>query len=98
MTPPAKLITGFSATQPEGSSSSLHLPNLGIRYSECAIPADNRDSIPIVKQAPIMAEVVIGIRGTIKKWTTHKKLSAVRLNLFVFDEADQMVAEVILAL
>ncbi|KAI9121931.1 hypothetical protein K1719_006620 [Acacia pycnantha] len=61
--------------------------------SECAIPADSRDSIPIAKRAPIMAQVVIGTPGTIKKWVTHKKLSAVRLNILVFDEADQMLAE-----
>ncbi|KAK4272802.1 hypothetical protein QN277_021307 [Acacia crassicarpa] len=61
--------------------------------SECAVPADSRDSIPIAKRAPIMAQVVIGTPGTIKKWITYKKLSAVRLNILVFDEADQMLAE-----
>ncbi|XP_054804272.1 DEAD-box ATP-dependent RNA helicase 38-like [Prosopis cineraria] len=61
--------------------------------SECAIPADSRDSIPIAKRAPIMAQVVIGTPGTIKKWMSFKKLSASRLNILVFDEADQMLAE-----
>ncbi|KAI4349064.1 hypothetical protein L6164_009706 [Bauhinia variegata] len=61
--------------------------------SECAIPADSRDSIPISKRAPIMAQVVIGTPGTIKKWLTFKKLSVSRLKILVFDEADQMLAE-----
>ncbi|XP_028789933.1 DEAD-box ATP-dependent RNA helicase 38 [Neltuma alba] len=61
--------------------------------SECAIPADSRDTIPIAKRAPIMAQVVIGTPGTIKKWMSYKKLGAARLNILVFDEADQMLAE-----
>lgn len=65
--------------------------------SECAIPADSRDSIPISKRAPIMAQVVIGTPGTIKRWMSFRKLSVVRLKILVFDEADQMLAEVILA-
>ncbi|KAI4300381.1 hypothetical protein L6164_033767 [Bauhinia variegata] len=61
--------------------------------SECAIPTDSRDSIPISKRAPIMAQVVIGTPGTIKKWMTFKKLGVSRLKILVFDEADQMLAE-----
>ena len=63
--------------------------------SECAVPTDSRDSIPIAKRPPIMAQVVIGTPGTIKRWMTYKKLSVIRLNILVFDEADQMLAEVI---
>ena len=65
--------------------------------SECAVPTDSRDSIPVAKRAPIMAQVVIGTPGTIKKWMTFKKLGVTRLKILVFDEADQMLAEVILA-
>ncbi|XP_054817093.1 DEAD-box ATP-dependent RNA helicase 38-like [Prosopis cineraria] len=61
--------------------------------SECAIPTDSRDSIPISKRPPIMAQVVIGTPGTIKKWTSFKKLGVSRLKILVFDEADQMLAE-----
>lgn len=62
--------------------------------SECAIPTDSRD-LPIAKRAPITAQVVIGTPGTIKKWMSFKKLGASRLQILVFDEADQMLAEVI---
>lgn len=62
--------------------------------SECAVPMDSRDSTPISKRAPIMAQVVIGTPGTIKKWMTYKKLGVTRLKILVFDEADQMLAEV----
>ncbi|MED6204911.1 DEAD-box ATP-dependent RNA helicase 38 [Stylosanthes scabra] len=61
--------------------------------SECAVPTDSRDSIPIQKRAPIMAQVVIGTPGTIKKWISYKKLAVTRLKILVFDEADQMLAE-----
>ncbi|XP_004506252.1 DEAD-box ATP-dependent RNA helicase 38 [Cicer arietinum] len=61
--------------------------------SECAVPMDSRDSTPISKRAPIMAQVVIGTPGTIKKWMTYKKLGVTRLKILVFDEADQMLAE-----
>lgn len=62
--------------------------------SECAVPMDSRDALPISKRAPIMAQVVIGTPGTIKKWMSFKKLGATRLKILVFDEADQMLAEV----
>ncbi|KAK4281580.1 hypothetical protein QN277_013053 [Acacia crassicarpa] len=61
--------------------------------SECAIPTDSRDYIPITKRPPIMAQVVIGTPGTIKKWMSSKKLGVSRLKILVFDEADQMLAE-----
>ncbi|XP_061337686.1 DEAD-box ATP-dependent RNA helicase 38 [Gastrolobium bilobum] len=61
--------------------------------SECAIPADSRDALPIAKRAPIMAQVVIGTPGTINKWMNYKKLGVTRLKILVFDEADQMLAE-----
>ncbi|MED6149703.1 DEAD-box ATP-dependent RNA helicase 38 [Stylosanthes scabra] len=61
--------------------------------SECAVPTDSRDSIPLQKRAPIMAQVVIGTPGTIKKWISYKKLAVTRLKILVFDEADQMLAE-----
>ncbi|CAJ2672548.1 DEAD-box ATP-dependent RNA helicase 38 [Trifolium pratense] len=61
--------------------------------SECAVPMDKRDSIPISKRPPISAQVVIGTPGTIKNLMTHKKLGVTRLKILVFDEADQMLAE-----
>ncbi|WVZ15086.1 hypothetical protein V8G54_012652 [Vigna mungo] len=63
--------------------------------SECAVPTDS-NALSIAKRAPIMAQVVIGTPGTIKKWMSFKKLGAARLKILVFDEADQMLAEVIL--
>lgn len=62
--------------------------------SECAVPMDRRDSIPISKRSPIMAQIVIGTPGTIKNLMTYKKLGVTRLKILVFDEADQMLAEV----
>ncbi|KAJ1377319.1 RNA helicase, DEAD-box type, Q motif [Sesbania bispinosa] len=61
--------------------------------SECAVPTDRRDSLPISKRPPIMAQVVIGTPGTIKTWMSYKKLGVTRLKILVFDEADQMLAE-----
>ncbi|XP_057424292.1 DEAD-box ATP-dependent RNA helicase 38 [Lotus japonicus] len=61
--------------------------------SECAVPMDSRDVIPINKRPPVMAHVVIGTPGTIKKWISFKKLGVARLKILVFDEADQMLAE-----
>jgi ATP-dependent RNA helicase DDX19/DBP5 len=61
--------------------------------SESAIPMDKRDSIPISKRSPIMAQIVIGTPGTIKNLMTYKKLGVTRLKILVFDEADQMLAE-----
>ncbi|XP_014511609.1 DEAD-box ATP-dependent RNA helicase 38-like [Vigna radiata var. radiata] len=60
--------------------------------SECAVPTDS-NALSIAKRAPIMAQVVIGTPGTIKKWMSFKKLGASRLKILVFDEADQMLAE-----
>lgn len=65
--------------------------------SECAIPKDSRDGTTIAKRSPITAQVVIGTPGTIQKWMGFKKLGVTRLKILVFDEADQMLAEVILA-
>ncbi|KAE9612343.1 putative RNA helicase [Lupinus albus] len=64
--------------------------------SECAIPVDSGVDLPIAKRPPIMAQVIIGTPGTIKKWMTFKKLGVARLKILVFDEADQMLAEVLL--
>ncbi|KAL5067790.1 hypothetical protein RYX36_018677 [Vicia faba] len=61
--------------------------------SECAVPMDRRDSIPISKRSPIMAQIVIGTPGTIKNLMTYKKLGVSKLKILVFDEADQMLAE-----
>ena len=63
--------------------------------SECAIPMDSTNYIPISKRAPITAQVVIGTPGTINKWVTARKLSMSYLKILVFDEADHMLAEVL---
>lgn len=62
--------------------------------SECAIPMDSSNYIPINKRAPIIAQVVIGTPGTIKKWMSAKKLGVSNVKILVFDEADHMLAEV----
>ncbi|CAL5419814.1 unnamed protein product [Camellia sinensis] len=61
--------------------------------SECAIPMDSSNYVPISKRAPVTAQVVIGTPGTINKWVTAKKLSTNYLKILVFDEADHMLAE-----
>ncbi|EXB75944.1 DEAD-box ATP-dependent RNA helicase 38 [Morus notabilis] len=61
--------------------------------SECAVPMDSRDYMPISKRAPISAQIVIGTPGTIKKWMSAKKLGTSYLKILVFDEADHMLAE-----
>ncbi|KAI7996847.1 DEAD-box ATP-dependent RNA helicase 38 [Camellia lanceoleosa] len=64
--------------------------------SECAIPMDSSNYVPISKRAPVTAQVVIGTPGTINKWATTKKLSTNYLKILVFDEADHMLAEIVL--
>ncbi|GLT58961.1 hypothetical protein SLA2020_318140 [Shorea laevis] len=61
--------------------------------SEGAIPMDSTNTIPISKRPPIMAQVVIGTPGTIKKWMSAKKLGVSSVKILVFDEADHMLAE-----
>ena len=63
--------------------------------SECAIPMDSSNYVPISKRALVTAQVVIGTPGTINKWATTKKLSTNYLKILVFDEADHMLAEVL---
>ncbi|PPD99527.1 hypothetical protein GOBAR_DD03440 [Gossypium barbadense] len=63
--------------------------------SECAIPMDSSNYIPINKRAPIIAQVVIGTPGTIKKWMSAKKLGVSNVKVLVFDEADHMLAELL---
>ncbi|URE48709.1 ATP-dependent RNA helicase [Musa troglodytarum] len=61
--------------------------------SMCAIPSDSANYIPINKRPPVTEQVVIGTPGTIKKWTSAKKLSTRDVKILVFDEADHMLAE-----
>ncbi|KAL4354947.1 hypothetical protein GQ457_06G009440 [Hibiscus cannabinus] len=61
--------------------------------SECAVPMDSSNYIPINKRPPVTAQVVIGTPGTIKKWMSAKKLGASNVKILVFDEADHMLAE-----
>ncbi|XP_043695611.1 DEAD-box ATP-dependent RNA helicase 38-like isoform X2 [Telopea speciosissima] len=59
--------------------------------SECAVPMDSTNKIPIAKRPPITAQIVIGTPGTIKKWMSAKKLSTRDMKILVFDEADHML-------
>ncbi|OMO82007.1 hypothetical protein CCACVL1_12101 [Corchorus capsularis] len=61
--------------------------------SECTVLMDSSNYIPICKPPPIIAQVVIGTPGTIKKWIAYKKLVVSYVKLLVFDEADHMLAE-----
>uniref|UniRef100_A0A5B7BGM0 RNA helicase n=1 Tax=Davidia involucrata TaxID=16924 RepID=A0A5B7BGM0_DAVIN len=61
--------------------------------SECAVPMDSTNYIPISKRAPVTAQVVIGTPGTINKWVTARKLGMSCMKILVFDEADHMLAE-----
>ncbi|WOK97199.1 DEAD-box ATP-dependent RNA helicase 38-like isoform X1 [Canna indica] len=61
--------------------------------SMCAIPSDSANYIPISKCPPVTEQVVIGTPGTVKKWTSARKLSTRDVKILVFDEADHMLAE-----
>ncbi|XP_020577926.1 DEAD-box ATP-dependent RNA helicase 38-like [Phalaenopsis equestris] len=55
--------------------------------------ADSANYVPISKLPPVTDQVVIGTPGTIKKWTSARKLSTREMKILVFDEADHMLAE-----
>ncbi|KAL0555412.1 hypothetical protein IC582_009357 [Cucumis melo] len=61
--------------------------------SECAVPADSANYMPVSKRPPITAQVVIGTPGTIKKWMSGRKLGVSCVKILVFDEADHMLGE-----
>ncbi|XVF76325.1 hypothetical protein PTKIN_Ptkin13bG0257400 [Pterospermum kingtungense] len=61
--------------------------------SECAVPMDKSNSIPLNKRPPVTAQVVIGTPGTVKRWMSFKKLGVSYVKILVFDEADHMLAE-----
>ncbi|CAK9161641.1 unnamed protein product [Ilex paraguariensis] len=61
--------------------------------TECAVPTDTANYLPISKRAPITAQVVIGTPGTINRWVTARKLGLSSMKILVFDEADHMLAE-----
>ncbi|CAK9311524.1 unnamed protein product [Citrullus colocynthis] len=61
--------------------------------SECAVPADSANYVPMSKRPPITAQVVIGTPGTIKKWMSSRKLGVSSVKILVFDEADHMLGE-----
>ncbi|KAG2671096.1 hypothetical protein I3760_14G117500 [Carya illinoinensis] len=62
--------------------------------SECAIPMDSKNYVPIAKQPPVSAQVVIATPGKIKKWMSNRKLGVDNVRILVIDEADHMLAEV----
>ncbi|KAE8651061.1 DEAD-box ATP-dependent RNA helicase 38 [Cucumis sativus] len=61
--------------------------------SECAVPADSANYMPVSKRPPTTAQVVIGTPGTIKKWMSGRKLGVSCVKILVFDEADHMLGE-----
>ncbi|XVF07782.1 hypothetical protein REPUB_Repub06bG0169400 [Reevesia pubescens] len=61
--------------------------------SECAIPMDKSNQIPLNHRPPVTAHVVIGTTGTIKRWMSAKKLGLSYVKILVFDEADNMLAD-----
>lgn len=61
--------------------------------SVLAVPMED---MPFSKIPPVNKQVVIGTPGTINKWFTGKKLGLSAMTILVFDEADHMLAEVIL--
>lgn len=58
-----------------------------------AIPMDSSNYIPVAKCPSVTDQVVIGTPGTIKKWTSARKLATRDVKILVFDEADHMLAE-----
>ncbi|XP_020273955.1 DEAD-box ATP-dependent RNA helicase 38-like [Asparagus officinalis] len=58
-----------------------------------AISTDASSYVPVAKCPPVTDQVVIGTPGTIKKWTSAKKLGTRDVKILVFDEADHMLAE-----
>ncbi|PWA80584.1 P-loop containing nucleoside triphosphate hydrolases superfamily protein [Artemisia annua] len=58
--------------------------------------ATRKESISVFTRPPVTTQVVIGTPGTINKWIVAKKLGTSCLNILVFDEADHMLAEVLL--
>lgn len=64
--------------------------------SKLGIPADQSNYIPLKNMPPIKAQAIIGTPGTISKWITARKLSMREVKILVFDEADHMLAEVVL--
>ncbi|WCJ34426.1 ATP-dependent RNA helicase DBP5 [Euphorbia peplus] len=60
--------------------------------SESAIPNENAGDRP-KHRAPVLAQIVIGTPGTIKRLMSLKKLSVADMKVLVFDEADHMLAK-----
>ncbi|XP_059463283.1 uncharacterized protein LOC132192092 [Corylus avellana] len=85
------LVAEINFDAEHGSSSEdgeVHRYNFRVC---CAM--DNKHYVPISKQPPISAQVVIGTPGTIKKWMSNRKLGVTKIKILVFDEADHMLAE-----
>ena len=61
---------------------------------ECAVPMniENNEGPKVIS-----AQIVIGTPGTIKKLLSLRKLSVTSMEVLVFDEADQMLAKVIIS-
>ncbi|KAL5059758.1 hypothetical protein RYX36_031362 [Vicia faba] len=65
--------------------------------SECAVPMDRRDSIPISKRSPIMAQIVIGTPGTVQN-KHHSSKGNIRIAIILASVgAAVMIAFVLLA-
>jgi ATP-dependent RNA helicase DDX19/DBP5 len=66
--------------------------------AECAIPTDRTSSTSAQSRPPVSAQIVIGTPGTIKRLMSTKKIGVSCVKILVFDEADHMLAEVIVCL
>lgn len=63
---------------------------------ECAVPMEKEKYTPAQYRPPVLAQIVIGTPGTVKKLMSYKKLGVSRVKILVFDEADHMLAEVVI--
>lgn len=59
--------------------------------SECLVPMDKANYVPISRVPPLSAQIVIGTPGTIRKYILNGKLGLSYIKILVFDEADLML-------
>ncbi|KAK4583008.1 hypothetical protein RGQ29_025963 [Quercus rubra] len=59
--------------------------------SECLVPMDKANYVPMSRVPPLSAQIVIGTPGTIRKYILNGKLGLSYIKILVFDEADLML-------
>ena len=62
--------------------------------SECLVPMDKANYVPMSRVPPLSAQIVIGTPGTIRKYILNGKLGLSYIKILVFDEADLMLDDV----